>query len=104
MLTTYINYPNSHITIHRDRDCNCIQSHNKEDQRFVTIDKASLDSELDKFKTKEYRFASTSEFNDMWFDVDLGDEKHEVAVVEKIRELLAVYYKPFADISVEIHC
>jgi hypothetical protein len=104
MLTIYINYPNSYITVHRNRCCNCIQSHQKANQRVVTIDKANLDSELDKFKTKKYRFASTSQNNDMWVHVDLGDEIHERAAVEGIRELLAQHYTPFADISVDTHC
>ncbi len=104
MLTVYVNYPNSYITIHRDCHCSCIRSHQKASQRVVIIDKANLDSELDKFKTKEHRFASTSRDNDMWVHVDLGDEIHERSAVERIRDLLAQRYTPFADISVDTHC
>ena len=104
MLTIYINYPNSHITVHRDRGCNCIQSHQKANQRVVTIDKVNLDSELDKFKTKKHRFASTSRSNDMWLNIDLGDEIRERTAVDRIMEILALHYTPFAGISVDTHC
>jgi len=104
MLTAYINYPQIHINVYRNRTCSSLQIHDKPEQRVVTINKASLDSELARFKAKEYRFASTAEFNDMWVDVDLDDESTELGVVEKIRELLAQHYRPFAEISVNPDC
>lgn len=89
-----INYPNAHFTIHRDSGCGHIRSHNKVNQRNVTINPENLLEELNKFGNKEYTFAATHENNDMWLRVQLSSPEHEEALVYIIQELIGRHYSP----------
>lgn len=104
MIRAYINYPVPHVTTHSDAVCSFIQSQHKANQRLIKININTLTKELRKFVEKEYRFAATPEFNDMWLDIDFNDEKFEIAVIEFIAKLLGKRYKPFASIEPNKHC
>ena len=104
MLKVYFDYPNARVSVHHDPNCSRIQVMHKLDQRQCRIDIASISAELQKFRSKEYRFASKPALNDMWLEVDFQDEEFEMAVLSHIRRLLGQHYKSFSDSSLEIHC
>jgi hypothetical protein len=104
MLSVYLNYPMSRVSIHRDPDCGFIRVNRKPNQRIRRIDMANISEELRKFRDRQYPFQSTPEFNDMWLEIDFGDQEFEVAVARYVHRLLSEYHKPFADSSVSIHC
>ena len=104
MLTVYVNYPNPHLTIHHDPNCNSIQAMQKQGQRKRKIDGESISSELQAFRKGEYRFASKQAINDMWIEVDFQDEEFETAVVAYVHRLLAQRYRPFSNALVKVHC
>ncbi len=103
MLKAYINHPDPHITAHFDSSCRSIQSHDKQDQRYLTLNIDTLTAELNKFKTKGYRFG-TYPYNDMWVEIDFQDREFEFAVLEFVCKLLGKNYKPFSNLSPKIHC
>ena len=104
MLRAYINYPNAQVTIHGDITCSFVRQRNKAAQRTVRLNVRTLSSELGKFSDKAYRFASEAALNDMWIEVDFGDEAFERAVVGYVKTLLARHYRPFAGVRVTGHC
>ena len=104
MLKAYINYPNPHVTIHVNAGCAAIQQQHKKDQRVVRFDIGSLSRELNRFAMKEYQFGAQAETNDMWLELNLGDNKFEKALVDYVRTLLAQHYKPFSRVKVDEHC
>lgn len=104
MINVYVNYPNTHITIHEDLSCNSVKQQRKDGQRHIEIKHSTLSDELLKFARKEYQFASEAEFNDMWLAVDLDDPKFEESVVDHILLLLAKHYKPFRGVIPDEHC
>lgn len=104
MVNAYINYPNPHITVHGDATCSAIGKMRKGGQRRVRIDAASISQELKQFATKAYVFGADASKNDMWLEIDFGDASFERAVVEHVRRLLGVHYKPLGAASIENHC
>jgi hypothetical protein len=103
MLSAYINYPNSAVSVHADQDCANIRLQRKPDQRVVKLNANTLSVELAKFGAKAYRFASEQQANDMWITVEFGDFAFELAVVEYVRSLLARHYSPFK-VKISQHC
>ena len=103
MIKTYLNYPNYHISAHTDMSCNAIQKMDKAVQRTISFDPNTFSSEIVRFIRKEHRFASQSEFNDMWLYIDFGNRNFETAVLNYIHILLEKY-KPFAQTDIEWHC
>ncbi len=104
MIKAYINYPNTHISLHWDVTCSTIEQHQKEGQRTIPLDIDSLSQELKRFAEKYYRFGSDPRNNDMYLEVDFGDPSFERAVVEYIRKLLSKHYSPFSRVVLEDHC
>ena len=104
MIRVYINYPNPHIAIHQDLSCGNIMQSRKKNQRHRDVDAGNRDRILTRFRMKDYRFASSSEFNDMWLDVDLENAAAEKAFVNNVKAELSRHYKPFARAEVIDHC
>ncbi|MBE0548124.1 MAG: hypothetical protein IH627_10820 [Rubrivivax sp.] len=104
MLNIYFNYPNGHVMVHCKQVCAAVRQQRKAGQRVVRIDGANLSSELQRFKLREYRFASTAAQNDLWLQIDLSDMELELAVVKHVHRQLSKNYKPFSRASVETHC
>lgn len=104
MLRAYINYPNPHVTIHENTHCASVQQQRKRGQRVVRLDIGSLSRELNHFVAKDYQFGAQSETNDMWLELNFGNNTFEKALVEYVRTLLAQHYKPFARAKVDGHC
>lgn len=103
MLSAYVNYPNTHVTIHPNPTCSLIRMRQKEDQRRIRINTARISSELLRFESQEHCFGNPPETNDMWLEVDFGDSSFERAVVEHIIRLLARHYSPFRDVQPLTH-
>jgi hypothetical protein len=104
MIHTYINYPDTRMTKHRDSGCPNIQESNKPDQRISRITLESLSSELAKFASKEYTFASDLGHNDIWVEIDLGDIQLETAVADYVLKLVAEHYSPMRGVKPTTHC
>jgi hypothetical protein len=104
MIKAYINYPNPHIMAHFEPDCSNIQKQQKPRQRTVRIDIATISKELGKFRGRAYRFAATSEQNDMWLEIDFSDADFEWAVLGCVHRLLSKHYTPFGKVSPMRHC
>ncbi|HEX8684389.1 MAG TPA: hypothetical protein VF707_18885 [Ardenticatenaceae bacterium] len=100
----YINYPNPHITIHKNRYCGRIQQGGKPKQRFVKLNVDNMSQELQKFERKEYPFRAAAGFNDIWLEIDLQNEPLEIAVVQKLQQLLGQHYKPLRNCPIRTHC
>ena len=104
MIYAYFNYPNPHVTIHKDAACGNIQQHKRPQQRSFHVDIDTLSSMLRKFANKEEQFTAQAGLNDMWLVVDFNDEAFETAVVLHIKELLGNSYRPFKSAPVNTHC
>jgi hypothetical protein len=105
MIAVYINHPNPHITIHQSSECGLIHAHKSAaEARTIKIGLSNLSEELSKFVEGSHKFNSTSEFNDMWLEISLGDLAFEIAVVLFIVAQLGKVYKPFKGMSPSIHC
>jgi hypothetical protein len=104
MIRVYINYPNPHLAIHHDLSCGNIMQGRKNNQRHLDVDASNRDRILARFRTKDFRFASTSEFNDMWLEVDLGNTAAEETFVQNVKAELSRHYRPFIRAKVIDHC
>ncbi len=104
MLQAYINYPNTHISIHTSASCGFIRPQHKQDQRVITLNPTTFSREIGKFMAQQHRFAPEAAMNDMWLLVDFDDEEFETGVVGYVRRILAQRYSPFGRVAVEKHC
>lgn len=104
MLSVYLNYPNPHISIHRDFSCSDVKKMQKVAQRHVRIDANSISAELLKFQNKDYKFGSDTTSNDMWLEIAFNDPAFERAVLDHIHRLVGYHYSPLAKVQIETHC
>jgi len=104
MLRVYLNYPNGRVCVHTDPSCSRVKVMGKGGQRCIRVDVGSFSREVGAFVEGGHRFASQLELNDMWVEVDFGDEGFEWAVVEYICGQLGERYKPFRGVRIERHC
>lgn len=104
MIAAYLYYPNPRITIHKSAACSMIRMQHKTGQRRILISTENKFAELERFEKEEHRFGSTSELNDMWLWVDLGDAVAEQAVVESIKRTLSRRYGRFGRAQISEHC
>lgn len=102
-MKVYINYPNPHITIHRDAECPQIQKYRKKSQRIVGVTAENLGDVLTDFIHGKYRFAADSARNDLWLDIRLDTPKHEESLVYIIQAILSLHYKPFESAPISEH-
>jgi len=104
MIKAYVYYPNPKISVHNNPNCSLIGQHQKNQQRYIKIDISSVTIELQKFKNKHYIFNSTATNNDMWIEIDFNDPVFEMNLLDYVRKLISIHYKPFFQISINIHC
>lgn len=76
------------------------QAHKKSKQRVIYINIENISDVLKSFHNHKYRFGSVQELNDMWLEIDFGDNSFEIAIAEYILFLLGKQYKPFRDIVI----
>ncbi|QRN83031.1 hypothetical protein JR338_11550 [Chloroflexota bacterium] len=103
MIAVYINYPRTRCSIHVNSSVEEKQRHDKKDQRILKINVFTISSYFEKFKKLEYRFEPSQEYNDMWLEVDFGDEAFEIAVAKYVLALIAERYPKMGNIPPEMH-
>ena len=104
MLSVYINYPRGRISVHHGPGCNRIQVMDKGGQRVIHIDNSNLESELNKLRNKELKFASINDLNDVWIHISLVEVSLEEDLVKTIQKILGQFYKRLARAEIENHC
>jgi hypothetical protein len=104
MIHVYINYPNPHFTVHNDPQCPRIQQGRKKQQRHLKISRENFERVFIQLRNKDFRFAATPEFNDMWISIDLKSSGKEIPLVNEIKRVLARHYKPFIKAPISEHC
>jgi len=92
------------ISEHANPNCAQIQKKNKIGQRSIYIDTESLESELNKLRQGDLKFASFAGLNDVWVQINLGDAASEESLVRTIREIFGRTYKRLARAEIKIHC
>lgn len=100
----YINYPNPHLTMHRDYSCRMIRMHSKHNQRVRRARISNLDQFLLEFTEQRLPFAAESTLNDIWIEIELDNSEQETGLVHVLQALLGRRYDPLADAPIEIHC
>ncbi len=103
MTMAYLNYPNSHVTIHGDGACRQIRKMRKPHQRLVEINVGSFASAIQQL-SDTLRFGANASNNDLWVSVSFDDTKFEVAVVRYIHRILGRHYSRLHGAGVDIHC
>lgn len=104
MLFAYFNYPNSRATLHSHRECSSVRMNEKPGQRVVVVSDKNLNTELFKFRHREYRFGSQAAVNDLWLVIDLRSIEQDEAVAREVLALLGSHYKRFRDATITRHC
>ena len=92
------------ISVHHDPGCNRIKVMDKIDQRVISINSSTVESELKKLSNKELKFAASRDLNDVWIHIDLGEISLEENLVKRINEILGHFYSPLARAEIEYHC
>lgn len=103
-MQVYINYPNPHITIHKNVSCRQIQMHQKDEQRHISVRKENLKSVLSKFINEDYEFKAEKQFNDLWLDISLDTYEQEIGFVHTLQAIIGQRYKPLSNAPISIHC
>lgn len=94
MTKAYLYYPRPHMRLHGDSACSEIGKNTKKNQRKLIVKPDSLAELLSRLSDPGFRLASCAEYNDVWFDLDLGSsDSEEVAANEALR-VLAIRYEP----------
>lgn len=97
MTSVYINYPNPLFSLEHGQAVKERLRHDKTERRVFHIDPQTFSVEIARFQEGEVRFAASPELNDLWLEIDFGDESFERAVAEYIQRLLGRRYKPLAE-------
>ena len=99
-----IDYPLSHVTIHRDPDCPHLEERAWARRRKVRLDLATFSAEVRALAQGDYRFASKSGRNSLWLQIDFRDQEFELAVALFVQRLLGRRYKPIREARVTVCC
>lgn len=97
MHSVYINYPNPAFSIRHEQSAKSRMRHPESVTRLFQINPQTASEVLTLFIDGEVNFASTSDINDCWLEVDFGDMEFELAVVKFIQTVLGRRYAPLRD-------
>ena len=103
-MQVYINYPNPHITIHKDLSCQQVGMHKKQEQRIIKVNLENLKTVLSQFINDDFDFKSEAKWNDLWLEISLSTSEQEMGFVHIIQAILGQRYKPLGNAPVSIHC
>ncbi len=103
-MNVYINYPNPHITIHKNASCGQIQSHQKSGQRLVKVSAVTLKNVLSSFINDAYDFKAEAQWNDLWLDISLSTPEQEIGFVHVIQAVLGQRYNLLSTAPIYVHC
>lgn len=104
MLEVHVYCPLLRISIHKDGNCTSIRKMAKVGQRILTINNATLDAELARFRSGYYRFKGEPTYNDMWLRINLGADERDRSALSEIRSALSTAYPRFQDATITEHC
>ena len=104
MITVYLDYPTSRISIHEDRDCVWVHKALTGPTRRVRLTEDTLPEQLAAFRDRQHRFRGTAQQSSLWLDIDLGDRELERDIIRYVQRLLARHYTPFAKATISTHC
>lgn len=102
-MKVYVNFPNPHLTMHRDPNCGEIQKHHKPHERKISVTAATLSNVLTDFIQNKRRFQANPQENDLWLDVSLSTTKHEEAFVYVLHLILSGNYGSFQHAEIIDH-
>lgn len=102
MTNAYLNYPNPHMTLHRNSACAEIGKMHKAEQRNLKIDQTSFSQAFNQLTSLQ--LGSQASVNDVWLTINFKDTEFEQAVAEYVCRFLSLRYGPLKDASVEKHC
>jgi len=103
-MKVYLNYPNPHITLHRDSACPEVGKMRKVGQREVTITRASFAQALGQLTSTGFQLGAQASVNDVWLTINFDDPEFEEAVTKHVRRLLGQRYSPLRDAPIQKHC
>ena len=103
-MQVYISYPNPHFTIHKNASCQKIQMRQKDGQRFVKVNAATLKDVLNLFINDAYDFKAEAQWNDLWLDISLSTPEQEIGFVHVVQAILGQRYKPLSNAPISDHC
>ena len=72
-----------------------MRKNQKPDQRVIEIDVSKLTESLRHISSKDFRFAPTADYNDVWIACDFDDHEFERATLCFIFRILGQRYSPF---------
>lgn len=97
MTSVYINYPMPHFSIKRGVTVEARRKKRGTEQRVVYLDATSLPAFLGQCRQERVDFRCESGLNDLWIELDLGDQDAEEEAIREIQELLGARYRPLRD-------
>jgi len=104
VLSAYLNYPNSRVSVHGNPRCGHIQQARKAGQRHVLLEPRTIGSQLRRFIDRTHTFGAEAARNDMWLYIDFAEDPFEVDLARYIHRLLGARYKRFRDAPFQRHC
>lgn len=104
MIWLYINYPNPHLTIHKDPSCPLIRLHHVPNQRVFSVEKTSIGPFLEILIGEKLNFTAQQGLNDAWISIGLDAPAQELGLVHIVQVLLGKRYTPLASTLIAEHC
>jgi hypothetical protein len=102
MIYARIDYPTSHITIHRDPGCRHVAVGTSVHRRKIRLDANTFSTEVKKVSNGDYWLGSGGGLDILWLQVAFGDQEFELAVVRFVQRILARRYKPIREAKGEV--
>jgi hypothetical protein len=97
MTSIYIDYPIPSFTPKHGIPAEDSRIHHKENQRVIRINAENFSTEIQPFILQQIKFSSTAGVNDLWVEIDFGDEQFELEIGKFIQRLLGQRYMPLAN-------
>jgi hypothetical protein len=104
MIYACIDYPTSHVTIHRDPDCRYVEESAWARRRKVRLDANTFSTEIKRLAQGAYRLGSGSGGDTLWLEIQFGDQEFELATALFVKKLLGRRYKPIREARVTVCC
>ncbi len=97
MTSVYINYPMPHFSVKVGVSVEARRKQRGKEQRVVYLDATSLPAFLGQCRQERVDFRCESGLNDLWMEIDLGEEGEEEYAIKEIQALLGARYRPLRD-------
>ena len=94
MTSVYINYPMPHFSIKYGVPISRRQRRGVDGQRVEYLNRENVQEFLGRCRQERIDFRAEKGFDDIWLELDLGNEVEEAKVLKEIQELLGARYKP----------